>query len=263
LSSILRALKKLENEPRHLDESRHLDNKFVPLADIGTQRPISSIFIMVVGGGIVCGLVILAGWWFFSGKAQAPISETQKISLPDSKLAEISPAPSMDLNKKRVETVTEEAGKLSLETSETKKKVEYVRATETVGLVESFPHVTDEKDISSAERQTPEEVAPAQVIPNLKENEQRLQISEEPVIISENPPATPEKTAEVEIPKLNDPDMKLQAVTWSRVPQKRIAVINNRILREGDMVSGYLIISINQDDVVISRGGKKWKFFFR
>ena len=62
---------------------------------------------------------------------------------------------------------------------------------------------------------------------------------------------------------LNDPEMKLQAITWSKDPQKRIAVINNRIMRQGDVVSGYRIDTINQDDVVLSDAGEKWKLLFR
>ena len=98
MSSILRALKKLENEPRHLEENQPLDSKFVPLADTEQQRPISTIFMMVVGGGIVCGLVILAGWWLFSEKGQPPPAVTREISRPGSRLDK-SPGPTLDLNK--------------------------------------------------------------------------------------------------------------------------------------------------------------------
>ena len=62
---------------------------------------------------------------------------------------------------------------------------------------------------------------------------------------------------------LYDPEMKLQAITWSKDPQKRIVVINNRILHQGDAVSGYLIDTINQDDVLLSDAGEKWKLLFR
>ena len=33
---------------------------------------------MILGGGIVCGLVVLAGWWLFSEKAQAPPAVTPR-----------------------------------------------------------------------------------------------------------------------------------------------------------------------------------------
>ena len=72
MSSILRALKKLESEPRHLEENQPLDSKFVPLAETEPQRTFRSIFMVVLGGGIVCGLVVLAGWWFLSEKPQSP-----------------------------------------------------------------------------------------------------------------------------------------------------------------------------------------------
>ena len=77
------------------------------------------------------------------------------------------------------------------------------------------------------------------------------------------PPEVSPKVKEIEIPILNDPEVKLQALTWSKDPQKRIAVINNRILRQGDVVYGYRINIINQDDVVLSDGGEKWKLPFR
>jgi type II secretory pathway component PulC len=62
---------------------------------------------------------------------------------------------------------------------------------------------------------------------------------------------------------LTDSEITLQAISWAPNPQKRIAVINNRILRQRDMVAGYRIDTINQDDVVLSDKGKKWKLVFR
>ena len=56
--------------------------------------------------------------------------------------------------------------------------------------------------------------------------------------------------------------MKLQAITWSKNPQKRIVVINNRILRQGEVAHGYRVDTINQDDVVLSDAGEKWKLLF-
>ena len=258
MSSILRALKKLENEPRHQEESPSLENKFVPSADISTQRPVSSIFLMVVGGGIVCGLVILAGWWFFSGKSQAPISETPEIALPDSRLDE-SFAPSQSLNEETNQAVDV---KNSIETHKIQKVAEQLRETEPANLDMPVVQIIPQKDILPKEKQTPEETVQGQEIPNLKKNEPVIQPVEKPHVASAEPQEVPTTTVEVEVPKLNDPDMKLQAITWSREPQKRITVINNRILREGDMVSGYLINTINQDDVAISRDGEKWKIVF-
>ena len=104
---------------------------------------------------------------------------------------------------------------------------------------------------------------PVQNIPSPKTIEQVIQTVEKPVAASVSIPKAQPKTVEVEIPNLKDPGMKLQAITWSKAPQKRIAVINNRILREGETVSGYLIKTINQDDILLSLDGEKWKLLFR
>jgi hypothetical protein len=263
VSSILRALKKLENEPRHLEETQPLDSKFVSLADTGTQRPVSSIFLMVVGTGIVCGLVILAGWWLLSEKPQPSPAVTQEISRPNSKPDKSSPVPQQDLNKAPDSAVSEKPDQFSMETPETTKAVEQFMEAQPSSLKDSALEVAAQENIPTVKIQTPKETIPAQETPSLKSNELIIQPVDKTVASSFSTPVAPSKTVEAKIPKLNDPDMKLQAVTWSRAPQKRIVVINNRILREGEMVSGYLIRTINQDDVILSQEGTKWKLLFR
>jgi hypothetical protein len=261
LSSILRALKKLENEPRHLEENHPLDSKYVTLADTEPQRKYPGIFMMVLGGGIVCGLVILAGWWLLSEKPQPPPAVTEQAFRTSSKLVE-SRTPALDINKAQVQTALEKPAKPLMAQPETPEKIEQVREPEPAGL-EKPAFRTIKEDISSVEVQTPDKTVPTQITPSLKTGGQISKPDEKPAVASVSTPVTPPKTVALEIPRLKDPDMKLQAVTWSRAPQKRIAVINNRILREGEMVSGYLISKINQDDVVLSLDGEKWKLLFR
>jgi hypothetical protein len=260
LSSILRALKKLENEPRHLEENQPLDSKFVTLADTGPQRSFSSILMMVLGGGFVCGLVILAGWWFFSQESQPPPAVTTAISRSNIKLNESS-TPSQDFNKTQGKAVSQKFEKSSMEAPAIPETVEQISRQEPAGSEESALQVIDKEGASSAVIHIPEETTLEAPGPNA--SGEVLQPAAKPVVASISIPATPPRTVEVEIPKLNDRDMKLQAITWSRVPQKRIAVINNRILREGETVSGYLIKTINQDDIVLSLDGEKWKLLFR
>ena len=262
MSSILRALKKLENEPRHLEETQPLDSKFVSLADTGVQRPVSSIFLLVVGTGIVGGLVILAGWWLFSKKDQPPLTVTPEISQQSFKL-EDNPAPSLNLNKAPDSAVSEKPEKISIKVPETPKAAEQTMEDGPSSLEKPALQVAGQKSVPSVEIQSPKEGVLPQETPSLKSNELIIQPVEKTVAASLRTPVAPSKTVEAKIPKLNDPDMKLQAVTWSRAPQKRIVVINNRILREGEMVSGYLIRTINQDDVILSQEGTKWKLLFR
>ena len=256
MSSILRALKKLENEPRHLEENQPLDSKFVPLAETEPQRTYHGIFMVVLGGGIVCGLVVLAGWWLLFEKPHPPPA-TQQVSRSSPKQDE-SRAPELDLNK--AQAVSE---KPVMEAPVTPKQVVQIRVAEPVGLEAPASRTIKEEYISSAEVQTLKETIPTQEISSEKTSEKIEQPAEKPVVASVSIPVTPPKPVALEIPKLEDPDMKLQAITWSKAPQKRIAVINNRILREGEMVSGYLISTINQDDVVLKLDGEKWKLLFR
>jgi hypothetical protein len=58
-------------------------------------------------------------------------------------------------------------------------------------------------------------------------------------------------------------DLSLQAITWSENAQKRFAVINGRIIRKGEVVNGFMIHRIREDDVVALKDGKYYRLTFR
>ena len=62
--------------------------------------------------------------------------------------------------------------------------------------------------------------------------------------------------------RLNDSKIKLQALAWSDDAAKRMAVINGRIVREGESMDGYQINQIRQEDVVVSDGSQFWSLEF-
>jgi hypothetical protein len=62
--------------------------------------------------------------------------------------------------------------------------------------------------------------------------------------------------------KLNDSKIKLQALAWSSDAARRMAVINGRIVREGESIDGYQINQIRQEDVVVSDGRESWSLEF-
>lgn len=62
--------------------------------------------------------------------------------------------------------------------------------------------------------------------------------------------------------KLNDSKLKLQALAWSSDAARRMAVINGRIVREGESVDGYQINQIRQEDVVVTDGRQSWSLEF-
>jgi len=235
LSSILRALKKLEKDSRHIEGNRSLDTKFVPLADTRPRRSAGRFF-MIAGIGIICGLVVLAGWYFFSDRHTALPPETATHSSPavTAKNAPTRPNKRPDMAIAEIPADKAPAVAKSL-------------PVEPAGPAKSAPPA----DILKG-------VLPPDQLP-IDENGMSIDTSSKPA--KNEAPA--EHVSKREILRLNEPGMKLQAITWSRMPQKRIAVINNRIVREGESVAGYLVSTINQDDVLLSREGKKWRLQFR
>lgn len=65
----------------------------------------------------------------------------------------------------------------------------------------------------------------------------------------------------VELPVLST-DLKLQAISWAREPKNRIAVINGSIVREGGGMEGYAIVRIDEDQVVVRKGSDQWRLVF-
>jgi len=257
LSSILRALKKLENEPRHLEETQPLGSKFVPLADTGPQKKAAGILMLVIGGSIVCGLVILAGWKLFSKKTpppdapqnisrSGPPQQAETVPVTPQQSAAPDPAPPFEPAQRAADIV------LPPQTADN------LRGPPPVKMAQPSPPAIEQSTVMPVDGQAAAARLPA--VP-------RETIEQAPAdadrVAGVRDPEAPAKVAEVEIPVLNDPEMKLQAITWSKDPQKRIAVINNRILRQGERVYGYHIDTINQDDIVLSDAGEKWKLLFR
>lgn len=62
--------------------------------------------------------------------------------------------------------------------------------------------------------------------------------------------------------KLTDSKIKLQALAWSSEASRRMAVINGRIVREGESADGYQINQIRKEDVVVSDGRQFWSLEF-
>jgi hypothetical protein len=61
---------------------------------------------------------------------------------------------------------------------------------------------------------------------------------------------------------LTDGRLKVQALAWSPVAEDRMAVINTRILHEGDKVDGFSVLAIRRDDVVVREKGVVYRVPF-
>ena len=61
---------------------------------------------------------------------------------------------------------------------------------------------------------------------------------------------------------LTGTELKIQAISWSRAPEDRLAVINSQIVREGATIDGYRVTQINTDDLILSKDGLNWTLKF-
>ena len=62
--------------------------------------------------------------------------------------------------------------------------------------------------------------------------------------------------------RIADSKLKLQALAWSDDAARRMAVINGRIVHEGESVDGYQVVEIRAEDVIVNEGGKSWRLEF-
>jgi len=57
------------------------------------------------------------------------------------------------------------------------------------------------------------------------------------------------------IPILHNASLKVQALFWSTSPRKRVAVINNLVLKEGDDIESFQIVRIDPDAIIVNADG--------
>jgi cytoskeletal protein RodZ len=61
---------------------------------------------------------------------------------------------------------------------------------------------------------------------------------------------------------LDGSQLKLQAIAWSKDVSRRMVVINNRVIREGETVDGFSITKIRLEDVIVTDGTNSWRLEF-
>lgn len=61
---------------------------------------------------------------------------------------------------------------------------------------------------------------------------------------------------------LKEGRLLLQAIAWSSIPEKRMAVISNEVVKEGKNVQGFEVVQIKENAVVIKEKGQTWSLVF-
>lgn len=229
MSSILNALKKLEQETAQNNESSVRHNDAVKITHSRTLE-------QVRGRRIRVGMVLMV---IAAGALIALIAATFKNSSPDANMMQL---------KSQVKTPGLPAAVKSDDIGNRPVAVALSHKEKIEAGVEKKPQNKLDEDVP-VKRENP-----------LQADNDRLDKKKTRPVPSEktepdSPPALLSTTAAK--------DLKIQAIAWSPDPKKRMAVINSRIVREGGSIENIVVIQIHPDDIIIRRAGQKETLAFK
>ena len=72
----------------------------------------------------------------------------------------------------------------------------------------------------------------------------------------------PEELRYAQVDLLENGELELQAISYSKTPNQRMAVINNEIVRQGQSLNSYKVIYIGPEKVVVEKGDAQWQLIF-
>ncbi len=242
MSSILKALKKLEEETEIKEESAGW------IDPVQTKRDAASydrkglkiklaVFISIIAVCFILGF-----------------REMRRLSTQLS----AAPPPAQELNKKtpRHPEPKEEAAPLAITTA----------SMAADALEPSKPAVESVSPAPEPIKPIPEPEKVANTLPMIPKESNSL-----PVAATEtgkkpgNQAMVEERTQPVktEPVQMEDARLTLQAIVWSEKPSDRFAIVNERIVREGDAVDGISILLIEKSAIRFKEGTKEWSQTFR
>jgi hypothetical protein len=254
LSSILDSLKKLENELTEQSNGQFRPEKR-PAPKAISQRLKNTRFFNNRSFIIFAVIISAAGTWFIlNGKPgeNAPtwVAPTQtkpeksvglakeQAALPDRPQNKIS----ANADAKQSESLTKTAKAASLSARPPRKQAPVSVAQ---------PEIKPAKSLSRPE--------PKASLPDLPQKKTATPKNITPG--AQNTKAR--RVAAIPVKQDDESRLRIQAIAWSSDPQERIAVINDRILREGESMEGVLVTHIGKDEVVFRKGSEQWRQLFR
>jgi glucan-binding YG repeat protein len=277
LSSILKALKRIEVQSSHSDSFFTMP-KTIDTKQANNSRARRRWFIpSLITVSLVLLVIVIAVIILFSRRQ--PII-TKKF--PAGVLEKKKENPASLLEKSNIFRAKIPPGSISPAASPPKKAqlaINQIKSTAPAGSVKEMPAKTrsqmpkvtvdqqNAKPTSTARSPQPETTATLKNSQQKKLTPKDSAASQKTVAAKSAPsgkPATkakqPDKTRTYD--RIDDSKLKLQALAWFSDASKRMAVINSHIVREGGSVEGYQVTQIRRQDVVLSDGKKSWSLEF-
>ena len=254
MSSILKALKKLENgfsEQREIQPrlKKRLKKKAIHQRVIGTWLYSKRFF-------IIFAVVIMAvgGWLVLNREpreegrtlvAKTTTKPVESVGIPEKKAS----IPNMVQQKRHI-------GK-DIEKSEPNTKAAKMKTISPRKLERKAPALFAEKEMNLPKALNHTEKKAS--VPNINQKEastiKDTEKSEQNI--------NEERFESIPLKQANETRLEIQAIAWSSYPESRIAVVNSRIVREGGSVEGVFVTNIGKDGIVFRKGGEEWRQLFR
>lgn len=242
MSSILDALKKLDREKdepaRDIDWPQPIDTRSALKNRLSGRFPVKPVL-----AGLIAVLVFGGAGWFILNQPPATGTRDQAVTTPPM-------APMVD------PPIIAAAPEPALPRPRLPRPVDVPRAVPTID-----PPAPPEQPLQS-EHQAPALVEPASPLAD----------APAAAAVIDPPAPTPDETLDPDMAdlltrvpqdllpprKLVDSGwLTLQAISWSETPERRIAVINAQLLKEGRRIDGALIRRIDRNYVVIEKDGEQ------
>jgi type IV secretory pathway VirB10-like protein len=71
-----------------------------------------------------------------------------------------------------------------------------------------------------------------------------------------------DRFASMPVKRSNQTKIEVQAIAWSNDPKSRLAVVNGLILRERESIDNVIVMHIGKDAVIFKKGREEWKQMF-
>ena len=253
MSTILKALKRLEIEPSNPDELPSMSRQTRSQWFAGrTRRRVRILWMLLIG---LLLAVSAAGFFWYRIPNVANLFDS---STENNKIVRKIPTTKLKPPDKAVQTES---------VSKTQENQQSQPAKETP---KTPPPMSSRRPVASTPKRSPvpdrtpveakQQPAPLPTTQVLRKSATRRPSPES------RPPKEkpyPEPEAKPSPPNLADSCYTLQAIAWSKNPNERLVVINGLVLREGDGIEGITVTQIGTNEVIVQKESKLWKLVFQ
>ncbi len=253
MSSILKALKKLENEFPEKSEARfwHQTKSKGMSAHKGVSGDsrFKKFFFLILASLVIAfsiGLALNLKPWHrkptLVSKIQTPPATL--LSVPEKKVSGQGPV----RKSSSIATDTKDSKPIKGATKKTSESYDAVGAN----------------GLSSVEKTETKFLTPLSLSKEKTSGSERIQqkaVNEKPGE-KHGQQTKAEWSASIPVKQAGESKLELQASAWSSDPKSRLAVINGRVVREGESIDRVNIMHIGKDEIIFKKGMEEWKQLF-